>query len=198
MDDALEQLLPDDWEADNELLICPTATSSNSTAPAPRDVSPRCGPWASSDPCPPLFETCPLRRRDPLTVSWSIIHTYTRAEALADGVLVEVPAKLAAEAGLRLPVACTQAVWEDCVAWTAADTARTGAPQDETGRLWDLLTVTRAAAARAGHTDRTEVVLARVPRDARSPQPQPATLRVVIGPGDDGEPVLTLLFPGED
>lgn len=23
MDDALEQLLPDDWEADNELLTCP-------------------------------------------------------------------------------------------------------------------------------------------------------------------------------
>lgn len=131
-------------------------------------------------------------------MSWSIIHTYTRAEALADGVLVEVPAKLAAEAGLRLPVACTQAVWEDCVAWTAADTARTGAPQDETGRLWDLLIMTRQAAARAGHTARADVKLARVPRDASGPRPRPVTLAAVVGPGDDGEPVLTLLFPGED
>ena len=65
------------------------------------------------------------------------IFTYTRAQALADGVLVDA-GPLAREAGYRWPVALTAAAWADCVAWTDADSAAQ-VPQDETGRLWDVL-----------------------------------------------------------
>jgi hypothetical protein len=45
-----------------------------------------------------------------------VIFGYTRAEALADGVLVAVPAALATEAGFRWPIALTAAAWADTVA----------------------------------------------------------------------------------
>lgn len=131
-------------------------------------------------------------------MTWSIIHSYSRKQALSDGVLVEIPPDLAAEAGFRVPVACTRAVWEDCVAWGEADTRRTGAPQDQTGRLWDLLTMTRHAASRAADEGRARVELTRVPRDGRSPEPQLTRLTAVMGPGDDGQPVLTILEQGEE
>ena len=73
-----------------------------------------------------------------------LIHAYTRADALADGSLVDVTT-VAREAGFTVPVAVTRAVWLDCVAW--ADDG--GACQDEAGRLWDVLWMARFAARRA-------------------------------------------------
>jgi len=66
-----------------------------------------------------------------------VISTYSRAEALEDGVLIDA-GPMAREAGLRWPVALTAAAWEDCVAWSEADSERQ-VPQDKTGRLWDVL-----------------------------------------------------------
>jgi hypothetical protein len=40
-----------------------------------------------------------------------LIHSYSRARALADGALVDVSA-VAREASIRFPVALTRAVWE--------------------------------------------------------------------------------------
>ncbi|KLD26130.1 hypothetical protein TB9_23405, partial [Xanthomonas perforans] len=67
-----------------------------------------------------------------------IIHSHTRANLLEDGDLVDVSA-LAREAGFNVPVAVTRAVWADCVAWSQEDTKRKHVPQDEQGRLWDVL-----------------------------------------------------------
>lgn len=44
------------------------------------------------------------------------ISVYTRAQALADGLLVEAGA-LAREAGFVVPVVLTRAAWVSCVAW---------------------------------------------------------------------------------
>ena len=41
-----------------------------------------------------------------------VVHRYTRAQAIADGSLVDV-SDTAREAGLRLPTALTRAVWND-------------------------------------------------------------------------------------
>ncbi len=70
-----------------------------------------------------------------------LISSYTRAQAIADGVLVDVT-ETAKEAGFRCPVALTRAAWADCVAWSEADTRRQ-VPQDEAGRLWDVLWMAR-------------------------------------------------------
>ncbi|MCE9563538.1 MAG: hypothetical protein K8U57_15970 [Planctomycetes bacterium] len=49
-----------------------------------------------------------------------VIHSYTRANALADGVLVDV-SETAREAGIRFPVALTQAraIARDCLRFEA-------------------------------------------------------------------------------
>ncbi len=65
------------------------------------------------------------------------IYKYTRAQAIADGVLVDVT-ETANESGFRWPVALTRAVWEDCVAWSEEDSKRQ-VHQTESGRLWDVL-----------------------------------------------------------
>lgn len=124
-----------------------------------------------------------------------IVHAYTRADAIADGVLVDVT-PTAREAGFSVPVALTEAAWLDCVAWTDADTARQ-VTQDEAGRLWDVLWMAKLAARRASGGD-VVFEMHRVPRGGRGARPRCAQLRMVIGPGDDGEPVITILMPGED
>ncbi len=134
-----------------------------------------------------------------------IIHAYTRQQAIADGALVAVPEAIAHEAGFRYPVALTRAVWLDCVKWTDEDTRRTGMPQDEAGRLWDALWMTKHAIRRAGpDDDRVRVRLVRVSREQAPPadedgyEPPEVGLWAVVGPGDDAEPVITLMFEGED
>ncbi|MFC7261464.1 DUF6573 family protein [Streptomyces lutosisoli] len=126
-----------------------------------------------------------------------IIHAYTRAQAIADGVLVEAPASLAREAGFAVPVALTSAAWEDCVAWDENDSRRQ-TPQDETGRLWDVLNMTRWAIGRSRGGDRVTVELYRVPRGGRAERARRVQLVAQVGPGDTAEPVMTIMQPHED
>ena len=63
------------------------------------------------------------------------IHTYSRAQAIEDGVLVDVT-ETAKEAGFKFNTVVTRAVWEDCIAWNNSDEV---AYQDESGRLWDVV-----------------------------------------------------------
>ena len=63
-------------------------------------------------------------KTDPLTEFFGeVISAYSRGQALEDGVLVDA-GSMAKEAGFRWPVAITAAAWEDCVAWTDADSGR--------------------------------------------------------------------------
>lgn len=132
-----------------------------------------------------------------------VIHTYSRAEAIADGVLVDVEALapgVAAEAGFKAPVALTEGVFEDCVDWSDADDARkrTGTGQDVKGRLWDVLYMAMVAARRNPGTDRVTFTMVRVPRAGRGLQPRKVQLVLHLGPGDTPEPVFTIMKPGED
>lgn len=62
-----------------------------------------------------------------------VIHSYTRAQAIEDGYLVDVT-ETAREAGFVWPVAMTRAVWEDCVEWCEEDSKRQ-THQDLSGRM---------------------------------------------------------------
>ena len=124
------------------------------------------------------------------------IYGYTRAQALADGVLVDVT-ETAWEAGFRVPVALTAAAWSNAVAWSEADSARQ-TPQDEAGRLWDIVWMAYIAARRASGGCRTPFQLYVVPRGKLATRPRLMTLHMHIGPGDKGEPVITIMNPDED
>ena len=126
-----------------------------------------------------------------------MISTYTRAQAIEDGVLIDAGA-MASEAGFKWPVALTVAAWADCVAWSEDDSRRQ-IYQDESGRLWDVLYMaSHAIRTSKGSGDRLLFQLYRVPRDRQSTEAVLVTLRLIVGPGDNGEPVITILQPHED
>ena len=140
----------------------------------------------------------PSAMSDMIEIFGSPIHTYSRAQALADGVLVDV-SEAAAERGFKVPVAMTRTVWEDCVAWAEADSDRQ-TYQDQEGRLHDVLWLawTYARIARRRDTDTITYELRRVPRGGRATRPRRVVLTLKIHGGDHGEPVATIMQPDED
>ena len=123
------------------------------------------------------------------------ISTYTRAQAIEDGALIDVT-ETARAAGFTYPCVVTAAVWEDCIAWTEQDrTTPKRACQDEAGRLWDVLWMARSADAKYGRPATYRIK--RVPRPGRG-HTQLVILKLHVGPGDDGAPVLTIMQPDED
>ncbi len=126
-----------------------------------------------------------------------VISTYSRAQALEDGVLVDV-GPMAKECGFRFHTAITAAVWSDCVAWTDADSAAQ-VHQDQSGRLFDVLYMAHhAIRSSRSNGDRLTFELYRVPRDRKSTEAAITTLKLIVEPGDQGEPVITILLPDED
>jgi len=128
----------------------------------------------------------------PLFTDAEVIHTYTRAQALADGVLIDVT-NTAKEAGFKIPVALTAGVWADCVSW---DQHNEGHHQDEAGRLWDVLYLAAFEARRRRNAQVVPFGVLRVPH--RGHRPELVQLVMHIGPGDEAEPVITIMLPGED
>ncbi len=121
-----------------------------------------------------------------------VIYSYTRSQAVADGVQIEV-SKTAQEAGIRFPVFLTRAVYDAYV------TVPPGvACQDEAGRLWDIITMARFAILRSRPgCDRLPVALY-VRNDNRAPRL--VRLTAVCGPLDidDPQPAITVMMLGED
>ena len=127
-----------------------------------------------------------------------VVSSYTRADALSDGVLIDA-GEMAHEVGFRWPVALTVGAWADCVVWHQRD-SEAQVHQDEAGRLWDVLFMASLAARHPSHHGEHQLYfdLLRVPRDGHSTEAVLTTLKLVVGPGDVSEPVITILLPGED
>lgn len=127
-----------------------------------------------------------------ITAFGPVIYSYTRAQAVADGVQVEVT-KTAQEAGIKFPMFLTRAVFD---AYVAVPPNVTG--QDEAGRLWDVVWMTRFAILRARPgVDRVPVALY-VRNDDRAAKL--VKLVATCGPLDidDPSPAITVMLPDED
>ena len=116
------------------------------------------------------------------------ISTYTRAQAIEDGILVDV-STAAREAGFKFPVAVTPTVWDGYV----VPDSRARYYQDEMGRLWDILSVLRFYVRRGGSEIRFPVTMIMKARQRRN-----IVFKALCGPGDDAEPVITIMMPDED
>jgi len=121
-----------------------------------------------------------------------VIYSYTRAQAVADGVQVEVT-KTAQEAGIKFPMFLTRAVFDAYVAVPPDVTA-----QDEAGRLWDVVWMTRFGILRARPgVDRIPVALY-VRNDNRAAK----LVKLIAQCGaldiDDPQPAITVMLPDED
>lgn len=126
-----------------------------------------------------------------------VIHRYTRQQALEDGVLKDA-GPTATEAGFRWPVALTAAAWADCVEWSEQD-SEDQIHQDLSGRLWDVVWMAATAIRlQGGSGEQMHFELYRIPRDGTSMEAQRTKLKLVVGPGDEGEPVVTVMLPLED
>jgi hypothetical protein len=124
-----------------------------------------------------------------------VISTYTRDQAIADGVLVDV-SPTALEAGFRYPVAVTSTVWESLIVPGPAIT-KWGNSAD--GRLWDALVMLRYAAARSQGANILFTTLFTMAKETGSGCYQKEVqLKAICGPGDTAEPVITIMLPNED
>ncbi len=133
---------------------------------------------------------------DDLFAESNLIYSYTRADMVRDGSLIEVSKELTEGMGFILPLGILSEVWDECVAWTEEDTKRQ-VYQEEAARLNDLLYMFWKAASEAiASTMFFEIAC--IPRDGKSREVKDIKLKGVIGPGDDVRPVLTVMFPEQD
>jgi hypothetical protein len=122
--------------------------------------------------------------------SWPLIDSYSRADALADGVLIAVDADLARNAGFIAPVALTSAVYDTCVRVPKGVNG-----QDEIGRMFDVLWMTLQAFRDVDKKESRVAVQLYVRNDNRAARL--IRLTADIGPGDNGEAVVTIGYPDE-
>jgi hypothetical protein len=120
-----------------------------------------------------------------------IIFRYTRAQAIEDGVLVDLTG-WARETGFVVPVACTASVWHGCI--VPPEEARC-LGQSERGRAHDVLWLLYCAISACGRASR---VLFKVEFQQSATQHATVELKAVCGPGDAREPVITIMRPDED
>jgi hypothetical protein len=121
-----------------------------------------------------------------------VVYSYTRSQAVADGVQVEV-SKVAAEAGIRFPVFLTRTVYDSYVTVPSHVTG-----QDEAGRLWDIVWMLRFAVLRSKPGCSRIPVALYVRNDDRSARL--VKLIATCGPLDidDPQPAITVMMPDED
>jgi hypothetical protein len=122
-----------------------------------------------------------------------VISSYSRAQAIADGVLVDV-SEAAREAGLKFPCAVTRAVWD---AYVEVPPGVRG--QDIAGRLWDVVYMLRVAIrhGKGGDVIRYRLWVRNSNRE-RLDRRDAVELKAICGPGDDAAPVITIMLPTED
>jgi len=126
---------------------------------------------------------------------WHVVHSYSRAEAIRDGVLVDLTALFPLDTRLyKYPVACTHAVW------SLIESACKETGEEPGAYVWDLCNM----AIHCGRSidPQTRVFVCNVPlREGCERE-----FKIHCGPGDPDpekgrvipEPVLTIMFPDED
>jgi hypothetical protein len=118
-----------------------------------------------------------------------VIHGYSRAEALEDGQLVDVTEN-ARRVGIKIPVAVTTAVYGLCIE-VPKSRARL---EDVGGRTHDIVWLLRCAIARKPNGRRVDFSV----RCSTTKGIRRVALKALCGPGDAGEPVVTVMQPFED
>ena len=120
-----------------------------------------------------------------------IISTYTRADAIRDGVLVDITANYPDSHQLyKYPIACTASVWSIIEASVACKKHC----NDLSGVIWDLLWMSQKGIVKkideSQHIFRVKII--------GSGPKRYYDFKIVCHGGDQAEPVLTIMLPNED
>lgn len=123
------------------------------------------------------------------------IYSYSRAEAIADGLLSDITED-AREAGFKYPIALTEGV-ESVISKAIANPNYAG---DRAGIIWDILSVARYQTMHTGGDIMffTVIIQGICTPTTESLDFHKVKFKMLIGPGDDDKPVITILLPHED
>ena len=122
---------------------------------------------------------------------WNLIFSYTRAQAIEDGDLIDVTAQ-AQEAGFKIHTVITDNLFHTYIEPPAG---LEGEGQSISGRLHDLFALLRTAILGQSATDYLELDVLFLMAQARRER---VRIIAVVGPGDHGEAVMTIMLPGDD
>jgi hypothetical protein len=114
-----------------------------------------------------------------------VIYSYSRAQAISDGLLIDLNLWSVTRQHWKYPTCCTSTVWSIIDAASKLQ----GKGYDHTGILHDIYTMAKRSIGKTT-TDRIyfQVLIAGKLHD----------MYIHIGPGDTTAPVLTLMKVGED
>ena len=120
-----------------------------------------------------------------------IIYSYTRKQAIEDGVLIDV-SKTAKEAGFKVPVAVTNGLYFEYIE-PSEKLKQQG--QSANGRLWDVLFMLHLKIL---NCPKANMIIYSVVFTEENERTETVNLKAVIDGGDDGNPVLTIMKENED
>ncbi len=124
-----------------------------------------------------------------------ILSSYTRRQAIADGVLVDLmqseTQSLLRQAGFKIPMAMTVGAFGAAI---CPIDGQLPPGQDLKGRLWDILWMFRTEARRC----RGDTLLFEVLVRNNNRMPKAVTLKAVCGPDDEGAPCITIMNVDQD
>jgi len=123
---------------------------------------------------------------------FEVIHSYSRAQALADGVLVDV-SEAAKEVGFRYPVAVTESLYGRYI---SVPPILKNSEQTTEARLHDVLFVL-VLNIKKSQKPGNEVHFSVGFRMSET-ESEVVQLWALVNGGDSGEPVVTIMLEGED
>jgi hypothetical protein len=137
-----------------------------------------------------------------------VIFSYSRAQAIEEGVLIDLgtfsfrPSKtVLQEVGIKFPVAITSAAYAKAIGGVDEPLPPC---QDLSGRMFDVVNMLSWAIRRGAGGDRLQYrvsVINWVYRQGariNATKREDVVLKAICGPGDDAEPVITIMLPDED
>lgn len=140
------------------------------------------------------MNTNQIYRETTADIFGDVIHRYTRAQAIDDGMLIDFTDPESDTGDVcrqhyKFPIACTSAVFD--IMQKAVENPRYC--QDYAGILHDMLFMSKVMNRKLDEsTVIFRVIIAGAGRQRNY------DFKLQVGPGDNGEPVITIMLPSED
>ena len=140
------------------------------------------------------MNTNQIYRETTADIFGDVIHRYTRAQAIDDGMLIDFTDPESDTGDVcrqyyKFPIACTSAVFD--IMQKAVENPRYC--QDYAGILHDMLFMSKVMKRKLDEsTVIFRVIIAGAGRQRNY------DFKLQVGPGDNGEPVITIMLPSED
>jgi len=124
-------------------------------------------------------------------MEFNVIYSYTREQAIADGVLIDATNQ-ALETGFKVPVALSDHLYNGYV---VPPKEVEGMGQSVEGRLHDVFMMTFHAAKDRFKNNRVYFETLFLMEEGKFEKVQCVA---IVGPGDNGEAVITICLPGDE